>query len=166
MTDNERIQKAGQLMAEATALLQEVKSSNNNEEDIIAKYKNDYNKGRKYYLNSQSNVDFINVGDNFEKVKKLTQSPYQHYLTKELAVRAKELKDFNDKLLAFKYCYDRDYKPIFLGDYDNRAYFVTYDSEDGEYNCDWDNVCHRNTVYFSSEEIAQKCCNWLNSLSE
>ena len=166
MTNNEKIQRAEQLIAEANALLNEVKANSNNEEDVIAKYKNDYCRDRKYYLNNNSNVDFVNMGDSFEKVERLTKSPYQHYLTEELAEQAKELKDFNDKLLAFKYCYDLDYKPVFSGDYDNRAYSVYYDSDNSEYVCDWDSVFNRNMVYFSSREIAQKCADWLNSLSE
>ena len=168
MTNDEKIQRAEQLIAEANTLLNEVKANSSNVEDVIAKYKNDYCKDRKYYLNNNSNVDFINMGDSFEKVERLTKSPYQHYLTEELAEQAKELKDFNDKLLAFKYCYDRDYKPILSDNYDNRAYFVYYDSEAGKYDCDWDSIyCHhRNLVYFSSDEIAQKCADWLNSLNE
>lgn len=166
MTNNEKIQRAEQLIAEANALLNEVKSTHDNKEDVIAKYKNDYNKGRQYYLNSQSKVDFISVGDSFKKVELFSRSPYQYYLTEELAEQAKKLKDFNDKLLAFKYCYDRDYKPVFSGDYSNHAYFVLYDSEDKEYSYGWDNVSNMNVVYFSSEEIAQKCCDWLNSLKE
>lgn len=162
MNNNEKIQRAEQLIAEANALLNEVKT-NSNEEDVLAKYKEDYCKGKKYYLNNQSDVDFINMGNSFEQVKSLSYSPYQHYLTRELAMQAKELKDFNDKLLAFKYCYDLDYKPVFSGDCDNRAYFVYYDSEDDKYDYDWDSVCNRNMVYFSSREIAQKCADWLNS---
>lgn len=163
MTNDEKIQRAERLLAEANALLNEVKANSNNEEDVIAKYKNDYNKGKKYYLNSYSAVDFVDMGNSFEKVESLSQSPYQHYLTEELAEQAKELKDFNDKLLAFKYCYDIDYKPVFSGNYGNHAYCVRYDSEDKEYCYDWDNVSNRNVVYFSSKEIAQKCCDWLNS---
>ena len=166
MTNDEKIQRAEQLIAEANTLLNEVKANSSNVEDAIAKYKEDYCKGRKYYLDNQSNIDFINMGNSFEQIERLNKSPYQHYLTKELAEQAKKLKDFNDKLLAFKYCYDRDYKPVFSGAYSNRAYFVYYDSEDEEYNYDWDNISNRNVVYFSSEEIAQKCCDWLNSLNE
>ena len=166
MTNNEKIQRAEQLIAEANALLNEVKANSNNEEDVIAKYKNDYCRDRKYYLNSDSNVDYINRGDNFEKVERITKSPYQYYLTEGLAEQAKELKDFNDKLLAFKYCYDLDYKPVFSGDYDNRAYFVYYDSDDGKYDYSWNSTRNHNVIYFSSEEVAQKCADWLNSLSE
>ena len=164
MTNNEKIQRAEQLIAEANALLNEVKVNSSNEEDVIAKYKNDYNKGNKYYLNNQSDVDLIHRGNSFETTKSLSQSPYQYYLTEELAEQAKKLKDFNDKLLAFKYCYDLDYKPVFSGNCDNRAYYVYYDSEDSEYTCDWASIYNRNMVYFSSREIAQKCADWLNSM--
>lgn len=164
MTNNEKIQKAEQLIAEANALLNEV-NTNSNEEDVIAKYKNDYCKDRKYYLNSRSDVDFISWGDSFEKVKSLSQSPYQHYLTEELAEQAKKLKDFNDKLLAFKYCYDLDYKPDWCDSYEDK-YYVYYSNKTQKYDVDSMTIWDVHNVYFSSEEIAQKCADWLNTLSE
>lgn len=164
MTNNEKIQKAEQLIAEANALLNEVKT-NSNEEDVIAKYKNDYNnKGKQYYLNNYSNVDFIIMCESFERVEELSQSPYQRYLTKELAEQAKKLKDFNDKLLAFKYCYDLDYKPD-LHNPNGDKWLIYFDIRDGVYKYLWDND-KVNVVYFSSKEIAQKCADWLNSISE
>lgn len=164
MTNDEKTQRAEQLIAEANALLNEVKANSNNEEDVIAKYKNDYCRDRKYYLNSDSNVDHINKGDNFEKVERFTKSPYQYYLTEGLAEQAKELKDFNDKLLAFKYCYDLDDKPD-LHNLNGGKWFIYFDIGYGAYKYLWDND-KLNVVYFSSKEIAQKCCDWLNSLSE
>lgn len=162
MTNNEKIQRAERLIAEANALLSEVKANSSNEENVLAKYKNDYNKDKHYYLDLFGNVDCITVSgtDAFEK----KHNPYLNYLTKELAEQAKKLKDFNDKLLAFKYCYDLDYKPVFSGDYDNRAYFVYYDSEDGKYDWNYVTVSNYNVVYFSTKEIAQKCANWLNGI--
>ena len=164
MTNNEKIQRAEQLIAEANALLNEVKT-NSNEEDVIAKYKNDYNnKGKQYYLNSYSNVDFIIMCESFERVEELSKSPYQRYLTKELAEQAKKLKDFNDKLLAFKYCYDLDYKPD-LHNSNGGKWFIYFDIRDGVYKYLWDND-KVNVVYFSSKEIAQKCADWLNSMKD
>ena len=163
MNDSEKIQRAEQLIAEANALLNEVKAIHNNEEDVIAKYKEDYCKGKKYYINDDSNTSWIVTPNayTFEN----TSNPYKFYLTEKLAAQAKKLKDFNDKLLAFKYCYDLDYKPVFSGDYNDYAYFVYYDSKNNKYDYDWDNA-DNNTVYFSSEEVAQKCADWLNSLNE
>lgn len=165
MTNNEKIQRVEQLIAEANALLNEAKVNSSNEEDMIAEYKNDYCKGRKYYLNNQSDVDFIDMGDSFEKVKSLSHSPYQHYLTKELAKQAKELKDFNDKLLAFKYCYDLHYEPDWSDFYEDK-YYVYYSNKAQKYNVDSTSIWDIHNIYFSSEKIAQKCCDWLNSLSE
>lgn len=163
MNNSEKIQRAEQLIAEANALLNEVKANNIDEEDVIAMYKEDYCKGKKYYINNDSNTSWIVTSNayTFEN----TSNPYKFYLTEELAAQAKKLKDFNDKILAFKYCYDRDYKPVFSGDYNDCAYFIYYDSKDNKYDYDWDSA-DNNTVYFSSEEIARKCADWLNSLNE
>ena len=164
MTNNEKIQKAERLIEEANVLLNEVKANSSNEEDVIAKYKNDYCKGKQYYFNINGGVDYFvpTELDAFEN----QSNPYSNYLTEELAEQAKKLKDFNDKLLAFKYCYDLDYKPNFNDDYDNRTYYVFYDSDEEKYGWTWTSVSNYNLVYFSTKEIAQKCADWLNSLSE
>lgn len=161
MTNNEKIQRAEELITEATKLLNEVKADK--QTDVISFYK-EFLSGTivKYYLTADSEIKYTCTPFSFD----YATHPYRFYPIKELAEQAKVMKDFNDKLLAFKYCYDRDYKPVFSGDYNNHAYCVRYDSEDGEYSYDWDNVSNRNVVYFSSEEIAQKCCDWLNSLKE
>lgn len=161
MTDNEKIQKAEELITEATKLLNEVKADK--QTDIISFYK-EFLSGTivKYYLTADFEIKYTCTPFSFD----YATHPYRFYPTKELAEQAKELKDFNDKLLAFKYCYDRDYKPVFSGDYNNHAYFVCYNSTNDKYDYYWDRVCRKNLVYFSKEEIAQKCCNWLNSFKE
>ena len=162
MTNNEKIQRAERLIAEANALLSEVKANSSNEENVLAKYKNDYNKDKHYYLDLFGNVDCITVSetDAFEK----KHNPYLNYLTKELAEQAKELKDFNDKLLAFKYCYDLDYKPNWSDK--TKKYYVYYNVYDNEYMADGLCSMREPLVYFSSKEIAQKCADWLNSSHE
>jgi len=162
MTNDEKIQRAEQLITEANALLNEVKSNSSNKEDIIAKYKNDYNKGRHYYLDWNNEVDWFATctADKFEK----WHNPYSTYLTEGLAEEAKVLKDFNDKLLAFKYCYDLDDKPE--RDDDTIKYYVYYDVCNSKYKVDGLSSMWEPLVYFSTKEIAQKCANWLNSLSE
>lgn len=162
MTNDEKIQRAEQLIAEANTLLSEVKANSSNEEDVIAKYKEDYCKDKQYYLNLNGNVGYFipTELDAFEN----QFNPYSNYLTEELAKQAKKLKDFNDKLLAFKYCYDRDYKSD-LHNLNGNKWFIYFNNRDGVYKCLWDND-KINVVYFSSKEIAQKCADWLNSLSE
>ena len=67
------------------------------------------------------------------------------------------------KLLRFKYCYDRDYVP----DWSNRSeikWYVFRCMQTGTYAIDFVKTWNElSTVYFSSEEIAQKCVNWLNA---
>lgn len=130
---------------------------------MIAKYKNDYCKGKKYYLDNQSEVAFIIKGSSFERVKELSQSPYQHYLTRELAEQAKKIKDFNDKLLAFKYCYDLDYKSDW-NNIEESKYYIYYDKSVNAYGVSSNLYMLSNCVYFSTSEIAKKCADWLNSM--
>ena len=166
MTNDEKIKKAEELVAEANKLLNEVKATHNSKEDVIAKYKNDYCKGIKYYLNNQSNVDSIQKGDSFEKVERLCQTPYQHYLTKELAAQAKAMKDFNDKLLAFKYCYDNDFVPDWNdGDTEKWSVYIDADRKRYWYTSSY-NCYYPNGVYFSCAEVAKQCCEWLYSLEK
>lgn len=76
---------------------------------------------------------------------------------------------FNDKLdkltklMKFKFCYDYSYVP----DWDNGdelKYFINFNVAAGKYMA---NLVvtrdHLSTVYFSSEEIAQKCADWFNA---
>lgn len=159
---NEKIKQAEQLIEQANALLNEVKASKENEEeDVIAKYKNNYCLDKKYYLDSYSVVDHCFSDRSFDE----TENPYQHYLTEELAEQAKKLKDFNDKLLAFKYCYDLDYKPDWSDCYEDK-YYVFYSNKTQKYDVDSVTTWDVHIIYFSTEEVAQKCADWLNLLSE
>jgi hypothetical protein len=67
------------------------------------------------------------------------------------------------KLMKFKFCYDYSYIPDWSNENEHKWYVycnITF----GEYKIDWTATCDRPlTVYFSSEEIAQKCADWLNA---
>ena len=167
LSNDEKIQEAKQLIAKANALLDEVKTSPDEEKDVIAKYKEDYCRGRKYYLNENSEIRSFGADGtrSFEEAERFPEFPYQYYLTEELAKRAKELKDFNDKLLAFKYCYDPDYEPDWEDTFEDK-YYVYYFSDNYDYKVGNRTTWGANTVYFSSEEIAQKCADWLNSMKD
>lgn len=74
-----------------------------------------------------------------------------------------EKLDMLTKLMKFKFCYDCCYKP----NWDNESefkWFVYLYTPTGKYYVSsyttWDRP---STVYFSSEEIAQKCADWLNA---
>ena len=163
MTNSEKIKEAERLIAEANKLIAEVKNSKDGE-NILADYIDAFTvRDRMYYIDSNGDIDFVMYDLPFDATD---SNPYGHYPTKELAEQAKAMKDFNDKLLAFKYCYDLDYKPnwddIHSTDGSDAKFYVYFDSTDYKYHCRYCHTNNCNTVYFSSEEIAQKCADWLN----
>lgn len=170
MTIDETIKLLESQIAEANKLLAEIKKEKEDEEkknteSVLAEYWNCINSGEDvFYFNAHNEIIKGGLGNiDDEKCSDNNTDRYSNYLVEEYAEQAQRIKEFNDKLLAFKWCYDRDYIPVFSGDYDNRAYYIYYDSEYKEYDYDWDSVCERNIIYFSSKEIAQKCCDWLNA---
>lgn len=161
MTNNEKIKEAERLIAEATKLIAEVKNSKD-DENILADYINAFTvQDRMYYIDGDDDVDY-----EFQCSFDATESaPYRYYPTLKLAEQAKAMKDFNDRLLAFKYCYDADYKPDW-SDTSCEKYYVYYSNRYHKYDVDSVTVCDLHNIYFSTEEIAQKCAVWLNSLKE
>jgi hypothetical protein len=161
MTNNEKIQRAEELITEATKLLNEVKADK--QTDIISFYK-EFLSGTivKYYLTADSEIKYTCTPFSFD----YATHPYRFYPTKELAEQAKVMKDFNDKLLAFKYCYDRDYEPDW-NDIEIEKWSVYFDTDNNKYYYEASYVqCCPNVVYFSCEIVAKECCKWLNSLKE
>ena len=162
MTIDERIKQLEEQITATNQLLVELKAKREkeNKESVLAEYWNRINDVDKvYWINA-----FNEILDGFtsEKYSDDNTSNFSNYPSKDFAIMAQKIKEFNDKLLAFKWCYDRDYKPVFSGDHNNRAYYIYYDSEYGKYDYDWGSVCDRKVIYFSSAEIARKCCDWLN----
>lgn len=92
-------------------------------------------------------------------------NPYGTYPTEEYALMAQKMKIFNDKLLAFKWCYDREYQPNWEDTSENK-YIVLFDSLENRFIFDCYVSWTANLVYFSTKDIAQKCVNWLNTLEE
>ena len=100
--------------------------------------------------------------DNYPKVlmrEYACRIPIESGFTEQFASKLTFLTD----LARFKYCYDKDYVPNW-SDYDEPKYYVyfytTYEEYRVEYAVTWDRPL---TVYFSSEEVAQKCADWLNA---
>jgi len=70
---------------------------------------------------------------------------------------------FLTKLTRFKYCYDKDYIPDWSNENECK-WFVFFRTTTGEYESAWSTIWdHPSDVYFSSEEIAQRCADWLNA---
>lgn len=165
MNIEETIKLLESQISEANKLLAEIKKEKENEEkknteSVLAEYWNAINSKDNYYINSFNNILRSEANSSTD------EDDYSNYPTKEYAEQAQKIKVFNDKLLAFKWCYDRDYKPVFTREYGNRAYYIYFNSEDKKYDCDWFSIVDLNAIYFSSKEIAQKCCDWLNAETE
>lgn len=71
--------------------------------------------------------------------------------------------DMLTKLMKFKFCYDYSYVPDWSNE-DEIKYYIYFNVAAGKYITDWTVTWNRpSTVHFSSEEIAQKCADWLNA---
>ena len=74
-----------------------------------------------------------------------------------------EKLDMLTKLMKFKFCYDYSYIPDWRNESELK-WFVCCRTTEGKYEVGWVSIMDRpSTVYFSSEEIAQKCVDWLNA---
>lgn len=98
--------------------------------------------------------------DNFELRKKYEfDIPAEFYTIIQVDEKLDELT----KLMKFKFCYDRSYAP----DWDNAdelKHYVYFHAPTRKYTVSWATTWDRlSMVHFSSEEIAQKCADWLNA---
>lgn len=88
--------------------------------------------------------------------------PYTKFPTSHLAEQLAKIYKFNGMLLAFKYCYDYDYDPDWLDD--TEKLFIIFNAKVGRYSWVHSASWVYSTVAFSSEDIAEKCCKWLNTI--
>ena len=159
----EYLNKAYELLDE---LKEEEKIKEASKENILKEYRTFMsNEGRTfYYINEFNDIEEGKVYNEtnspcLEDINKCTNYP-----TKELAEQSLKLKSFNDKLLAFKYCYDRDYVPDWKDGAEKKYYiFMHCEYRDNYFDYDCAVNYKHGTVFFSSEEIAEKCCDWLNN---
>ena len=129
-------------------------------DDTLEQYESDLSWGNEsYILNELGCVLKNNSTFNSDEY-----SPYRHYMTKEYANKAAKIKKFNDMLMAFKWCYDREYEPDWTTDC--AKYRVVYISDADHKRYDVNRSCtyRHNEIHFSSEDIAQKCADWLNNI--
>jgi len=125
---------------------------------MLSTYIKDIESGStQYWLDSDGDVD--NGSADYLPYR---FNPYCNYNDDIYAEKAARMKKFTDILLAFKWCYDRDYEPDWSTNDDK--YFVAYDSYNGRYDIDSFIAWLHPVVYFSSEDMAQKCVDWLNNI--
>lgn len=80
--------------------------------------------------------------------------------TENLAKMFREKAQLIADCIFFKWFYDRWFVPVWNGCNDN--WLVVYDEREKCYVVGCYNNLRHNMVYFSSEEMAQKCAEWLN----
>ena len=87
---------------------------------------------------------------------------FENFPTEEYAKNLQKLNKFNGMMLAFKWCYDRDFEP----DWNTleEKYYVYYSNCYYKYDVASVTVHDSHNIYFSTEEIAQKCADWLNTI--
>ena len=102
-------------------------------------------------------------------VLKVTSSPsyyplsvddYNYFHTKEYAQEFADKCELLAMMLHCKWYLDRDYVP----DWDNGddKFTVWYNHMDNEWQIDFQEIHETPSIYFSTEEAAQKCADWLN----
>ena len=169
MTDNEMLDKLNGYLSQINKIAEEAnklaeayqKSAEQASEDVtnavLSEYLKDTEHGEVYYMNANGKIDTACDGR-----ASTDFNSYVNYPSQEFAERAQKLKVFNDMLLAFKWCYDRDYEPDWSDD-NTTKYTVVWDKYEGFHR-----VCPQSTtanqVYFSSDEAAVKCAEWLNKI--
>lgn len=156
MDKQERIKELKKQIEEINAEINELER-----DDTLKQYESDITwRYDGYILNERGCVD----EDNDSIFNSNDYNPYRHYMTEEYANKAAKIKKFNDMLMAFKWCYDRDYEPDWTEN-DTKYYIVyNFDANPRCYDVAWGYKRKHNEFYFSSEDIAQKCANWLNNI--
>lgn len=122
----------------------------------------EWNIGEKYWV-----VDSIGVIVQYKcednKFAGFDQATHHMFKTKDYAKLYAEKTQFIADLLHFKWLYDRDYVPDWSHEYEKK-YEVHFAPAYNEYRVGVALSSHNTeSIYFSTEKIAQKCADWLNS---
>lgn len=156
MDKQERIKELKKQIEEINAEINELER-----DDTLEQYESDITwRYDGYILNERGCVN----EDNDSIFNATDYNPYRHYMTEEYANKAAKIKKFNDMLMAFKWCYDRDYEPDWTEN--DAKYYIVYnfDANPKRYDVTLCYKYNRNAIYFSSEDIAQECADWLNNI--
>ena len=89
---------------------------------------------------------------------------FENFPTEEYAKKLRKMNKLNGMMLAFKWCYDRDYEPDWNDD-ETVKYTVIHHCDCG-FHVRSTQVRQYNQVYFRSEFIAEDCAIWLNKVAE
>lgn len=172
MTNDEKIKaaegmisQANEMIMEANKLIAEVKASKQSD-DVISEYIDAFGIGVPiWYIAPYGGISECFSNKRYEELSTEEHEYLNDFWREDYAKESLRLASFNNKLLAFKWCWDRDYVPDWSRPHEDKFY-VYYNHNNNLYYVAHSSVLVNNVVYFSSKEIAQKCCDWLNSEEE
>lgn len=172
MNKNERLNEISELLGKLKAELDEMKTippeeaieEDNSVEYTLSHYINaiDDRDNVVYYLDEDSGVNYMNwwLSGDFSNFLVPNVNPFCGYIVRGIAKQAFKLKKFNDILLAFKFCYDLTYIRE-----KTSAYIIVWNSNRSLYFTELLRAnAHTNSVYFSSESVAERCAEFLNKI--
>ena len=156
---NEIAEKANALAEEYNKSAEQVEVENTKEYtlNLLTNYVNAFED--KMYWVEFGDICHGNLAGTEEEILAFDNFPSEAY-----AKKLRKMNKLNGMMLAFKWCYDIDYEPDWDDD-DTTKYTVVWDKYEGFHR-----VCSQSTaasqVYFSSDEVAVKCAEWLNKVAE
>lgn len=89
---------------------------------------------------------------------------FDNFPSEVYAKKFRKMNKLNGMMLAFKWCYDRDFEPDWRDD-DTLKHTIIWDKYEGFHRVN-SSATRANQVYFSDADIAQKCAEWLNKVAE
>ena len=159
MTKEEIKQEIEQIQKQLETLQEKLNNQNDEVPDILS-----FEKGEKcYYMGTTGDIIDDEYFDDNDYTDMMCALNRRFFKTRAYAEMFSDKAQFIANLLHFKYLYDRDYKPNW-DDWLEYKYFIYYDNLMHRYcQCGTAHrTCRHETIYFSSEEIAKKCADWLN----
>lgn len=105
------------------------------------------------------NTEFENIGDNKCSID-IKYEDFNMFHTKEMAQEFAKKCKLIAMMLHCKWYLDRDFVP----DWDNcdDKFTVWYNHADTVWTIDYQEIHETPSIYFSTEEAARKCADWLN----
>lgn len=159
----ELLLKADELISHAKELLAQAvddESEYDTTDDILSDWREYLSTVDAYRLREDDEVSSIVNGPYPQYIDDF--NPYGTYPTEKYALMAQKMKILNDMILAYKYCYDRDFEPDW-STWSGARHYVIYNDGTHEFEANR-SATHANLIYFSSAKIAKACADWLNSL--
>lgn len=158
MTKKEEIQNEIEKTQKQLAALQEKLKEAENE----VPEKLDISNGDRYdYVYSDGSISWTNYArTSLADINRVRN--HRAFLSEEYAREFAEKTQFVADMLHFKWLYDKDYKPD-LNDGFKCKYCIYYNSDTKQFESGFNTgYSHTESVYFSTNELARRCAEWLN----